>query len=97
MTALARADEAKLTRRVYNLEGFSPTAAELAAAVKMVIPDAHIDFHPQPEMVRIADSWPKELDGLCASRDWGFKSEYSLERAVRDFVEEFQAKKHLYE
>lgn len=97
MTGLARASEQKLTRRVYNVEGFSPTAAELAASVKKILPEAHIDFHPQAEMVRIADSWPKELDGSLATRDWGFKAEYMLDDAVKDFVGEFQARRQLYE
>jgi nucleoside-diphosphate-sugar epimerase len=96
MLSLARADEKKLKRRVYSIEGFSPTAAELAEAVKKNLPDAQIDFHPLPEMQRIADSWPKELDGTNATRDWSYKSEYMLERAVKDFIQEFQANKHLY-
>jgi threonine 3-dehydrogenase len=97
MISLARADERQLTRRVYNVEGFSPTAGELADTVKSLLAEAHVDFHPQEEMVRIADSWPKELDGSCAERDWGFKSQYMLDGAVKDFIEEFQARRHLYE
>jgi len=88
---LSDAPEQDLKRRVYNIQGFSPTAAELAATVRQHVPDARIEFQPQPDMVRIADSWPRELDDSEARRDWSWSPEYSLDRAVKDFVEEVRA------
>jgi len=94
---LARAVDGGLKRRVYNIQGFSPTAGDLARAVARYVPDARIEFRPQPELDRIANSWPKELEDRDAKRDWGWKSEYPLDRAVRDFVAEFRARRNLYE
>lgn len=95
--ALEQAKEESLTRRVYNIEGFSPTALELASTVKKYQPDARIEFRPDPKMVEIAHSWPGELDGSCARKDWGWKTQYTLDEAVRDFIDEFQARRYLYE
>ncbi len=97
LIALEEAEETKLKRRVYNIEGFSPTALELANTVQKYVPEARIEFCPDPEMVKIVGSWPRELDGSCAQEDWGWKSKYTLDRAVKDFVDEFRARIYLYE
>jgi threonine 3-dehydrogenase len=98
MISLAEAREDKLKSRMYNIEGFSPTALELATVVRKYVPDdARLQFRPVPEMVKIAQSWPRELDGTNATRDWGWKSEYSLERAVQDFVKEFGARRDMFD
>jgi len=94
---LEQADENSLKRRVYNIEGFAPTAIELANAVKKYIPDARIEFHPVPEMVDIVHSWAQEIDGSRAREDWGFKARYTLDEAIADFVDEFRARRYLYE
>lgn len=92
---LGQAEEESLRRRVYNIEGFSPPAIELANTVKEYLPDAVIEFRPIPEMVEIARSWPRELDDSCASNDWGWETQYTLDKAVEDFVKETQAKGYL--
>lgn len=97
MISLEQAREGDLKRRVYNIEGFSPSARQLAAAVKSFLPLARIGFFPDPEMVSIVNSWPRELDGSNARRDWGWSTRYSLDEAVEHFIEEFQAKRSLYE
>lgn len=91
MIKIAQTEESKLRRRVYNIEGFSPTATELASTVRKYIPDARIEFHPVADMVRIARSWPRELNGSFACQEWGWKSQFALDPAVKDFVEEFRA------
>jgi len=92
---LEQADENSLKRRVYNIEGFAPTAIELANAVKKYIPDARIEFHPVPEMVDIVHNWPQEITGSCAREDWGWETRYTLDGMIKDFIEEFR-KKYLH-
>lgn len=94
---LEQTREENLSRRVYNIEGFSPTAAELASAVRRWLPDANIEFCPVREMIEIVRSWPGELDGDCARKDWGWRTRYTLDEAVKDFIQDFRARKHLYE
>lgn len=97
LIALEDVEETKLTRRVYNIEGFSPTALELANTVRKYIPKARIEFNPDPEMVKIVHGWPRELDDSVAREDWGWKSKYTLDAAVRDFITEFQVRPDLYQ
>ncbi len=56
LIALEETEEVKLKRRVYNIEGFSPTALELANTVQKYVPEAKIEFCPAPEMVDIVRS-----------------------------------------
>lgn len=97
LISLEKAEEERLRRRVYNIQGFSPTALELADTVKKYLPDAKIEFEPDPEMVEIIHSWPKELNDAQAREDWGWYAQYTLDKAVKDFIDEFQAKKYRYE
>jgi len=89
--------EENLKRRVYNIEGFSPTIMELIGVVKKHVPDADIKFCPIPEMVEIVRTLPRVLDGSCARTDWGWKTRYTLDMAVSDFIEEYRRRKDLYE
>ncbi|MBI2934019.1 MAG: NAD-dependent epimerase/dehydratase family protein [Chloroflexi bacterium] len=97
LVQLGQAREEQLKRRVYNIQGFSPTAGELADAVRKNLPQAVIRFKPVPEMVQIARSWPRELDDTNARREWGWETRYRLEGTVEDFVKEYKKNKHLYD
>jgi threonine 3-dehydrogenase len=97
LISLEKAEEGRLTRRVYNVQGFSPTARELANTVRRYLPDAQIEFQPEPEMVEIVHSWPKTLDDRPAREDWGWQARYTLDEAVKDFIDEFQARRYRYE
>lgn len=88
---LAGAREEDLRRRTYGIGGFSPTAGELAAAVRATVPDADIAFAPDPALTEIVDSWPARVDGGEAARDWGWEERFTLQETVRDFVDEVRA------
>lgn len=88
---LAGAREEDLRRRTYGIGGFSPTAGELAAAVRAAVPDADIAFAPDPALTEIVDSWPARVDGSEAARDWGWEERFTLQETVRDFVDEVRA------
>jgi threonine 3-dehydrogenase len=91
MLAMEKTPEKYLKRRMYNIEGFSPAADRIAGSVKQHLPSASIRFRPDPEMVKIVDSWPRELDGSNACRDWGWRTQYDLDKAVAHFINEVQA------
>lgn len=97
LVSLGEAAEERLKRRVYNIQGFSPSARDLADIVRRYLPDARIEFEPDPEMVKIVHSWPKALDDRRAHEDWGWQAQYTLDKAVKDFIDEFQARRHRYE
>ena len=94
---LKKAEEGKLTRRVYNLYGFTITAQELVDRVKRYIPEAQIDFKPDQAMIRAVENLPERLDDTLAREDWDWSPHYSLDQAVENFIEEVRANKAIYE
>lgn len=96
LTKLYEVDNTRLKRRVYCIAGFSPTAKEIAKAVKKILPEADLKFKPDPEMTQIVRSWPKYLEETRAEEDWGWKTKFSLEATVEDFVKKVQAHPGIY-
>ena len=94
---LKKAEDEKLTRRVYNLYGFPATAQELVDTVKGYIPDAKIDFKPDQAMITAVENLPQRLDDTVARRDWGWSPRYTLDRAVEDFIQEVRANTDTYQ
>ncbi len=83
---LLESDESKLKRRVYNITGMSFSAGELAAEIKIHIPDFEIDYNPDFRQA-IADSWPMSIDDSLAREEWGWKPEYNLSKMIKDMIE----------
>lgn len=79
--ALGAADEGRLSRCVYNIGAFSPTAGEFADAVRKAFPSAQISFEPDVQRQAIVDSWPEEVDWSAATRDWGYRPSKDFQRA----------------
>lgn len=87
---LSRAPRERLSRSVYNIAAFSPTAQEIADAAAAVIPGARFTFDPDPRRQSILDSWPRALDDTLARRDWGWEPHYDLPRMADALVPEVQ-------
>jgi threonine 3-dehydrogenase len=90
---LSGAPAERLTRRMYNIAAISPTAQEIADAVRRRLPGVRLGFAPDRRRQAILDSWPRRLDDTAARTDWGWRHEYDLERmsdalvaAVRDLA-----------
>jgi len=75
-----------LTRRVYNVTSFSPTAAEFYKLVQQAFPDAQVHFKPDVERQGIVDTWPGDIDDNSARQDWGWEPEYDLQRAFFEYL-----------
>ncbi|HLA77907.1 MAG TPA: NAD-dependent epimerase/dehydratase family protein [Vicinamibacteria bacterium] len=86
LLALAQAPKARLTREVYNVGSFSPSAAEVRDLVLTEFPQAKIDFVPDLKRQRIVDSWPADVDDATARRDWGFAPRFDLTRAFSEYL-----------
>ncbi len=96
LTKLYEADNAKLKRRVYCIAGFSPTAREIADAVKKILPKADLKFKPNPEMTQIVRSWPRYLEETKAGEDWGWKTKFLLDDTVKDFIGKVQTHPEIF-
>ncbi len=93
--AIVKLGEAPLTniRMVnYVVIGATPvsSAQELADMVKTRIPNAGIDFKPDPEIQKTVDKLALPSDDRFARKEWNWKSEYDQERIVDDFLEEMK-------
>jgi len=83
---LESAPRPRLSRKVYNVTSFSPSAQELAQRVRRAFPDARITFAPDLKRQVIVDSWPVDVDDGAARRDWGWAPAYDLDRAFDDYL-----------
>ncbi|MGA7990024.1 MAG: NAD-dependent epimerase/dehydratase family protein [Thermoanaerobaculia bacterium] len=86
LLALAAAPGGTLTRQVYNVGAFAPSAREIRDLVLKSFPHASIAFEPDLKRQRIVDSWPADVDDSAARADWGFAPTYGLESAFSDYL-----------
>jgi len=96
LISLKNTDEANLRRRVYNIDGFSVPAKEMADTVRRYIPDAKIEFLANEAVVKLARDMPKKMDAARAREDWNWKPEYDWDKTVQDFIAEVKAHPDLY-
>jgi threonine 3-dehydrogenase len=83
---LAMAPRASLTRNVYNIAAFSPTAQQIADSVARAIEGVDITFASDPMRQAILDSWPRALDDRAARADWDWVPRYDLDAMTDDLV-----------
>ena len=74
-------------RNAYNVTAMQFTPAELADAIRSILPDFTISYDPDPVRQAIADSWPDRLDDGAAREQWGWAPEYDLGRMVEVMLE----------
>jgi len=86
LLTLAAAPRERLTRSVYNVGAFNPSAEEVRRLVLEAFPGASISFSPDLKRQRIVDSWPEDVDDTAARRDWGFEPRYDLVRAFTEYL-----------
>jgi threonine 3-dehydrogenase len=86
LLTLAQAPAEKLTRRVYNVSSFSPTAAEIRDLTLSAFSGAQITFEPHLKRQAIVDTWPAEMNDSAARADWGWQPDYDLRRAFDDYL-----------
>ncbi len=80
------ADAKALTRTVYNITAFAPSAGEIAAIVRRHFGKAEITFQPDVERQGIVDSWPADVDDSAARQDWGFHPRHDLNAAFEEYL-----------
>lgn len=83
---LARTPAENLSRRVYNVTAFSPSAADIHRQTIAAFPGAEITYEPHLKRQAIVDSWPVDIDDRAARADWGWKPEYDFERGFGEYL-----------
>ncbi len=86
LLTLENAPCSTLTRSVYNVTSFSPTASDIYEMVKGAFPSARITFDVNQPRQTIVDSWPEDCDDSAAHNDWGWKPDYDMQRSFHDYL-----------
>lgn len=86
LVKLANAPRARLTRLVYNVTAFNPSAEELRQATLQAFPGAEITYAVDARRQRIVDSWPADVDDSAARRDWDFCPVYDFDRGLTEYL-----------
>lgn len=86
LLGLASAPRENLTRSVYNVTGFSLSAAEIAAHVQQHFSNASITYASTEGRQKIVDSWPADLNDDAARRDWGWQPTHTDANAFTDYL-----------
>jgi nucleoside-diphosphate-sugar epimerase len=81
-----QAPRERLTRAVYNIGAFAPSAAEIEDIVKRAFPKAAISTEVDVKRQGIVDSWPADVDDSTARRDWGHAPHHDLSRAFGEYL-----------
>lgn len=76
----------QLSRLVYNVGSFNPTAGQIRDLVIKAFPRAKIAFEPDVKRQAIVDSWPAAVDDTPARRDWYWTPDYDLRRAFDEYL-----------
>ena len=83
---LAEAPRDRLSRKVYNVGSFAPTAAEFYERVKREFPQAEVYFTPDLKRQGIVDTWPLDVDDAAARQDWEWSPGFDFDRAFDDYL-----------
>jgi threonine 3-dehydrogenase len=83
---LEKADQNDLSKIVYNVTSFNPSAQEFFDIVVEAFPGAEITFEPDQPRQGIVDTWPADVDDSAATNDWGWHPDYNQERAFKEYL-----------
>jgi nucleoside-diphosphate-sugar epimerase len=73
-------------RTSYNISGMSFSPKEIAASIQKHIPEFSLTCVPDYRQ-KIANSWPASIDDSVATKDWGWKPAYDLDKMTTDMLE----------
>ncbi|MDR3214746.1 MAG: L-threonine 3-dehydrogenase [Bacilli bacterium] len=90
---LIEADPNQLIHRnAFNVSAMAFDPEEIAVSIKKYIPEFKISYDVDPIRQGIADSWPNAMDISAAQQEWGFKTEYDLDKMTQDMLKQLSQK-----
>lgn len=91
IVALMEADPGRLVHRnAFNVTAMSFDPEEIAAAIRVHIPEFELDYAVDPIRQKIAESWPNSIDSSAAKEEWGFTVQYDLAKMTADMLEKIK-------
>ncbi|BFI99065.1 MULTISPECIES: L-threonine 3-dehydrogenase [Priestia] len=93
---LMEADGSKLKHRnSFNVSAMSFDPEQMATEIRKTIPEFVLNYQVDPVRQAIAESWPNHIDSSCAIEEWGFKTEYNLEKMTREMLGKLEVESQL--
>ena len=86
ITTLMDAPEANISRTVYNIRSFAPTAEEFRQKVLEYFPSAKIGYKVAGKRQKMVDSWPADTVDNMAKNDWNWKPVHELDSGMKDYL-----------
>ena len=83
---LEAAPRHKLSRMMYNIAAFNPSAGEFRDIIRAAFPNAQVAFSADVRRQGILDSWPEDADDSAARADWDWTPDYNLARAFDEYL-----------
>ncbi|MBY0199703.1 L-threonine 3-dehydrogenase [Priestia megaterium] len=93
---LMEAEGSKLKHRnSFNVSAMSFDPEQMATEIRKTIPEFVLNYQVDPVRQAIAESWPNHIDSSCAIEEWGFKTEYNLEKMTREMLGKLKVESQL--
>ena len=86
------AEESKVKKRVYNIEGVACSFQDVADIVRKIIPNADIKFAPEEK----GPPRSRQFHGTYLKEELGWKPSYTIEKGVKDTIDEIKRNPELY-
>ncbi len=80
-------------RNSFNISAMSIDPEILAAEIRKHIPDFKLAYDVEPVKQAIANSWPNNMDDVCAREEWDWKPQWLLPSMTEDMLKAVNAKK----
>jgi threonine 3-dehydrogenase len=92
----AQAPSEKIKMVVYILGGMFLSAQELVDNIKNFLPEAKLSFEPNMEIMETVKNLSRPVDERCARDEFGWVSQYPIERTIEDFIKEIKENSEMY-
>lgn len=76
----------------FNIASMSFDPDTLYQAIRKYKPTFEMVYDVDPLKEQIAESWPDQMDDLCARNEWDWKPQYDLDAMTRDMLEKLSKK-----
>jgi len=86
LVQLSTADKNRLTRHIYNIGAFAPSAEEIRTKVLSLFPSAEVQFEPDVNRQSVVDSWCSDVIDDAAQNDWDWRAEYDFDRCFDEYL-----------
>ena len=70
---LQAAPRENLTRMIYNVGAFHPSALNIFQIIQKAFPNSDVAFASDYRRQAIIDSWPADVEDSAARNDWGWQ------------------------